>query len=389
MQTRIPRLYLGTMTFAWGQTSSVVDEPVALEMVRRFVAHNEKMAVSTSSTAPQKNIAVPHYIDTARIYAGGQTEPVVGAVLSKISLPEGSESSFLVGTKAHPSQKGGLSAAGIQQQLQESIAALHLQPSSSSASHLHEYYLHQPDTENSLLESLECLHALKTQGVISAIGMSNYHASEVQRAFDLCAQHSLTPPTVYQGLYNPLNRAVEAELLPVLKQNKCSFVAYNPLAAGLLAGKHTNTDSNSKDNDVLKGRFQNNPNYLPRFYTQANFDAIALIRKACEAHDISMVEATYRWMLCHSALQADAGDGLLLGASSLEQLDQNLAACAGAAETMEQGQGLPDDILQAFEEAWVLTKEGAFPYWRSYSADMPNRENLDQGASYDAAKKKT
>jgi aflatoxin B1 aldehyde reductase len=388
MQTRIPRLYLGTMTFAWGQTSSVVDEPVALEMVRRFVAHNEKMAVSGSSIPSQP---IPHYIDTARIYAGGQTEPVVGAVLSQMSLPK--SQSFLVGTKAHPSQPGGLSPAGIQQQLEESTEALHLQSSSTSASHLHEYYLHQPDTDNALLESLECLHALKMKGLISVIGMSNYHVTEVLRAFDLCRQHSLTPPTVYQGLYNPLNRAVEAELLPVLKNNQCSFVAYNPLAAGLLAGKHTNTASavtDSKDQgNVLKGRFQNNPNYLPRFYTQANFDAIALIRKACEAHDISMVQATYRWMLCHSDLSADKGDGLLLGASSLAQLDQNLAACAGAAEAAAQGQGLPDDILQAFEEAWVLTAEGAFPYWRSYSADMPNRENLDQGASYDAAKKKT
>jgi aflatoxin B1 aldehyde reductase len=386
MQTRIPRLYLGTMTFAWGQTSSVVDEPVALEMVRRFVAHNEKMAVNVAT--PQT--PVPHYIDTARIYAGGQTEPVVGAVLSQISLP--ANNSFLVGTKAHPSQPGGLSPAGIQQQLQESTEVLHLQQSSPSV--LHEYYLHQPDTESSLLESLECLHDLKKKGVISAIGMSNYHVSEVQRAFDLCQEHSLTPPTVYQGLYNPLNRAVEDELLPVLKNNDCSFVAYNPLAAGLLAGKHTNTnDSNSKDNpdqgDVLKGRFQNNPNYLPRFYTQANFDAITLIRTACGAHDVSMIEATYRWMLCHSALSADKGDGLLLGASSLAQLDQNLAACAGAAVSAEQGQGLPDEILQAFEEAWLLTAKGAFPYWRSYSADMPNRENLDPGASYAAAKKKT
>jgi aflatoxin B1 aldehyde reductase len=382
MQTRIPRLYLGTMTFAWGQTSSVVDEPVALEMVRRFVAHNEKMAKTSpgGSSTPQK--ITPHYIDTARIYAGGQTEPVVGAVLSQISLPD--SQSFLVGTKAHPSQPGGLSPAGIQQQLQESTEALHLQQSSST---LHEYHLHQPDTESALLDSLECLHDLKTKGVISAIGMSNYHVTEVQRAFDLCKQHSLTPPTVYQGLYNPLNRAVEEELLPVLKDNDCSFVAYNPLAAGLLAGKHTSNKADTPDQgEVLKGRFQNNPNYLPRFYTQANFDAIALIRKACEAHEMSMIEATYRWMLCHSSLEADKGDGLLLGASSLEQLDQNLAACAAA---QEAEQGLPDDILQAFEEAWGWTEEGAFPYWRSYSADMPDRESLDQGASYNAAKKKT
>jgi aflatoxin B1 aldehyde reductase len=92
-----------------------------------------------------------------------------------------------------------------------------------------QYYLHQPDTEHSLLESLKCADSLLKDGKITTIGMSNYHASEMVRAFDLCEKHNLTPPSVYQGLYNPLNRLVEEELLPVLNKNGCSFVAYNPL----------------------------------------------------------------------------------------------------------------------------------------------------------------
>ena len=92
-----------------------------------------------------------------------------------------------------------------------------------------EYYLHQPDTEHSLLESLKAADSLLKDGKITKIGMSNYHASEMSRVFDLCREHNLTPPSVYQGLYNPLNRLVEEELLPVLKKNGCSFVAYNPL----------------------------------------------------------------------------------------------------------------------------------------------------------------
>ena len=62
----------------------------------------------------------------------------------------------------------------------------------------------------------------------------------------------------------------------------------------------------------------NNQNYLPRFYTAANLKAVHIIRRACqEAGDISMVEATYRWLLLHSALRAECGDGVLLGASSM------------------------------------------------------------------------
>lgn len=354
MKVAIPRAYLGTMTFAWSsQTSSVVDEPVALAMVDRLVKFNREIGVDT------------HRVDTARVYAGGNTEPMLGDVLKKVD----NGSRILVGTKAHPSVKPGLSVEGINGQLSTSLQAMDMAA-------VEEYYLHQPDTEHTLLESLKCAHTLVERGKVKTIGMSNYHASEMARAFQLCREHNLTPPTVYQGLYNPLNRLVEAELLPLLKENGCSFVAYNPLAAGLLTGKHKSKE------DVAQGRFKNNQNYLPRFYTSSNFEAVSLIRTQCEADGISMVEATYRWLLRHSALTET--DGFLLGASSIDQMDQNLAACMAAANKEE----LSVDMLSAFDKAWELTKEGAFPYWRSYSSDMPGRESLDPGASYNAAKAK-
>jgi aflatoxin B1 aldehyde reductase len=179
MKMPIPRLYLGTMTFGWSsQTSSKVEEPIATEMVKRFVRYNEESDVDV------------HRIDTARIYAGGKTETIVGAVISKLSDVKGD---ILVGTKAHPSQTGGLSKTGIQNQWQESTEALKVRS-------VEEFYLHQPDTSHSLLESLEYAHELILQKKANKIGMSNYHASEMKRAFALCKEKNLTPPTVYQGL---------------------------------------------------------------------------------------------------------------------------------------------------------------------------------------------
>jgi len=273
-----------------------------------------------------------------------------------------------VATKDHPSVKpDGLSEEGINEQLRMSLKEM-------KVASVGEYYLHQPDAEHSLLESLKCAHSLIMKGKISAIGMSNYHASEMTRAFELCSEYNLTPPTVYQGLYNPLNRVIEEELLPVLERNGCSFVAYNPLAAGLLSGKHEDL------NNVCQGRFKDNQNYLPRFYTAANFKALNLIRKRCEIDGLSMVEASYRWLLRHSGLKET--DGILIGASSLNQLDQNLEACMSASEK----DSLSQEMLDTFDEAWELTKASSFPYWRSYSMDMPNLASLDMGASYSAAK---
>ena len=210
------------MTFGWNQASKVVDSSVATEMVKRFINFGGSC------------------VDTARIYAGGATEPIVGTAL------EERRDKVTIGSKAHPSQPGGLSDRGMREQLASSLSSL-------GATTLDEFYLHQPDTDNSLLESLRTAHALVREGKIRKIGMSNYHASEMERAFALCDEHSLTKPSVYQGLYNPLNRMAEAELLPVLRAHGCSFVAFNPLAAGLLSGAHY------KGGDVNAGRFKDNP----------------------------------------------------------------------------------------------------------------------------------
>ncbi|KAL1521890.1 hypothetical protein AB1Y20_021541 [Prymnesium parvum] len=339
----LPRLYLGTMTFGWSHASSAVDGGVAAAMVEKFVQSGGA------------------HVDSARIYAAGQTEPLVGAACRPF------RAALALGSKAHPSQAGGLSAEGMRAQLAASLEAL-------GADSLDEFYLHQPDPGAPLLESLQCADALLREGRVRAVGMSNYHASEMARAFSLCEAHGLQKPSVYQGLYNPLNRMVEAELLPLLRQHGCSFVAYNPLAAGLLTGAH------KREGEVLPGRFKDNPNYLPRFYTSPNFIALENIRSTCEAAGLSLVQATYQWLLRHSAL--NESDGPLIGASSLSQLEENLDACRAAATAKP----LPTAVHAAMEGAWSITRKNAFDYWRSYSSDMPNRANLPQGASYSAAK---
>ena len=163
---KAPRIYLGTMTFGWNQASSVVDGSIANEMVKRFASLGGK------------------HIDTARIYAAGETEPLVGTAISGYDV--------LIGTKAAPSQPGGLSPMGIQSQLEASLEALNVDC-------LSEYYLHQPDTEHSLFDSLKKSHELVTNGYVEKIGLSNYHADEVQRCFELCEEHGFTKPSIFQG----------------------------------------------------------------------------------------------------------------------------------------------------------------------------------------------
>merc|ERR1712066_667462 len=98
---------------------------------------------------------------------------------------------------------------------------------------------------------------------------------------------------------------------------------------------------------------KDNPNYLPRFYTDSNFAAVSRIIQACTPAGVDLVPATYAWLLQHSALNGKLGDGVLIGASTLIQLDENLAACFRPIS-------LPEPVRRAFDEAWSVSKEGAF-----------------------------
>lgn len=205
------------------------------------------------------------------------------------------------------------------------------------------------------------------EGLIKEIGMSNYSAIELQRALDICKEQGLTPPKQFQALYNPLNRRIEKDLIPILRGGNMRLVAYNPLAAGMLTGKH------KAGQEVAAGRFKENPNYLGRFYKDDCFSGLALIQEACDAAGITMLQATFSWLMHHSALQE--GDAILLGASRLEHLEANLKAANDSAP-------LPEDVLAAFEKAWAACEEEAFPFWRGYSSDQPDRDNLHPGAAY-------
>ena len=137
-------------------------------------------------------------------------------------------SDWRLGSKAAPSADQGLSPEGIHGQFDASRNALQMDGA------LDEYFLHQPDPQHSLEESLQTMDVLVGMNVVREVGLSNFHVDEVKRAFDICDEYGC--PSVYQGLYN-LSIDWSRTTSPFLREN-VRFVAYNGLAAGLLTGKH-------------------------------------------------------------------------------------------------------------------------------------------------------
>ncbi|CAG8620629.1 4426_t:CDS:10, partial [Acaulospora colombiana] len=170
------------------------------------------------------------------------------------------------------------------------------------------FYLHAPDRSVPFKDTLEA---------VEIFGLSNYAAWEVAEIIGLCNLHNYVKPKIYQAMYNPITRAIEDELVPCLRKNEIRLVVYNPLAGGYLAGK-------VKDGSIPEGRFSGESGmakmYRARYLQGAYAEALETIRAAAEKHQFTMTEVALRWMQHHSALLPT--DGVILGASNPQQLDQ-------------------------------------------------------------------
>lgn len=129
------------------------------------------------------------------------------------------------------------------------------------------------------------------------------------------------------------------------------------VAGGLFSGKIKSTDYVAEE-----GRFSaKNPsaaNYRERYIKDSTFRALQTIERALEAHPgLTMIETALRWAVHHSQLRVanGGGDGIIIGISSYEQLDSNL-------DNLEKGP-LPEDVVKALDEAWLICKAEAPNYW--------------------------
>ncbi|XP_074162180.1 aflatoxin B1 aldehyde reductase member 4-like [Sminthopsis crassicaudata] len=310
-----------------------------------------RMDGSTSTAAVHAFLERGHReLDTAFMYSDGQSESIVGSM--GLGLGDGC-SRARIATKANPWDGKSLSAESVRSQLETSLQRL-------QCSRVDLFYLHAPDHNTPVEETLRACNELYQEGKFVELGLSNYAAWEVAEICTLCKNHGWVLPTVYQGMYNAITRQVETELFPCLHHFGLRFYAYNPLAGGLLTGKYRYED---KDTKQPEGRFFGNSwseTYRNRFWKEHHFQAIALVEKALAAsygaESPSMTSAALRWMYHHSQLQGGRGDAVILGMSNLEQLQQNLAAS-------EEGP-LKPEVVKAFEQAWHLVAHECPNYFR-------------------------
>eukprot|EP01119_Soliformovum_irregulare_P009467 TRINITY_DN2279_c0_g1_i2.p1 TRINITY_DN2279_c0_g1~~TRINITY_DN2279_c0_g1_i2.p1 ORF type:complete len:327 (+),score=94.51 TRINITY_DN2279_c0_g1_i2:128-1108(+) len=271
-------------------------------------------------------------LDTARMYCSGNTERMLG----DLQAP----SQFTLATKVFPVEAGDHKPEKLKATFKKSLEMLKVDK-------VDIFYLHAPDRATPFQETLEAVNELHKSGHFKEFGLSNYSAWEVAEIVIICKERGFVLPTIYQGMYNAVTRLVELELFACLRKFGIRFYAYNPLVGGLLAGGSPTRDSEIESGSRYDESTAQGKRYRDRYWKQEYFDAIDSIKAAASKHGISAVEAGLRWMVHHSKLDTSKGDAVIIGASSMKHLRENLDA-------LKKGP-LDQAIIDAFDEGWKKT----------------------------------
>ncbi|KAJ4491397.1 Aldo/keto reductase [Lentinula edodes] len=291
-------------------------------------------------------------VDTAYFYTGGTSEVVLGKVdwkskglklETKLPAIFNEEQKTVHGTEESVSH----TYEDIKSHLLRSLKAL-------DTEQLEIFYLHTPDRSTPYEVTMKAIDALHREGYFRRFGISNYTSWEVAELVGICKANGYVVPSVYQGLYNAVHRAVEPELIPCLRKFGISFYAFNPLGGGFFTGRYSSSEDDVGEGTRFDPSAVQGKLYRNRYWNEHYFEATSAIRAIADAHELSMAEVALRWLCHHSVLKRDFGDSVLIGASSLKHVKQNLV-------DLEKGP-LPENVTEALDKGWETVR----PYASSY-----------------------
>jgi voltage-dependent potassium channel beta subunit len=255
-----------------------------------------------------------NFFDNAEVYANGESERIMGAVLKKTGW---GRDTYCVSSKVFwggdkPTQMG-LSRKHVRDACDAALKRLQVD-------YLDLYFCHRPDLHTPVEETVRAMHDLVQQGKILYWGTSEWSAQQITEAFAVAHAHHLTPPTMEQPEYNLFNRdKVEAEFAPLYRDHGLGTTIWSPLASGVLTGKYSKgipQDSRMavKGYEWLRSRYEG-PEGKER------------LRKADElaglARELGIAPAALAIAWC---LRNPNVSTVILGASKVSQLEDNLKA---------------------------------------------------------------
>ncbi len=292
---QVSRLCLGTMTF--GLQS---DEATGFAIMDK-AAEGGVDFFDTSDAYP-----LGGGLDTR-----GRTEEIIGRWI------RGKRDRFILATKCFvpmgpAPMDGGNSRKHILSAVEGSLRRL-------GTDYIDLYQLHGYDQNTPIDETLSALDDLVHSGKVRYVGASNFLTYQLVRAIGRSETLRLARFDSVQPRYNLLFRQIEREMLPFCAEDGVGVISYNPIAGGLLSGKHNRSAPPPEGTRFTLGYA--GPMYQERYWHERMFDTVEEIRKLAEEAGVSIVTLSVAWVLANPAITAP-----IIGASSPQQLDASLAA---------------------------------------------------------------
>jgi aryl-alcohol dehydrogenase-like predicted oxidoreductase len=296
------------------------------------VSETESIKIVKSAMAAGVN-----FLDTGNAYAGGRSEEIIGKAL------KGERHSIVIATKVGGrtgpgANNMGLSRQHIMQAVEDSLRRL-------QTDYIDLYYVHTPDYDTPIEETLRAMDGLVQQGKVRYIGCSNFFAWQLCKALWVSDLHNLARFDCIEPPYNLLTRDIDYELLPLCASEGIGVCVYNPLAGEMLTGRH------QFGKPPAEGRFTHElmgPGYLERYWSEINFKAVDRFKGIAKEHGCSLAQFALAWILNNETITS-----VISGTTALEQLDENLAATEIK---------LSPEELQACDDVWQMFRPPRYSY---------------------------
>jgi len=292
---QVSGLCLGTMTFGLQ-----CDEPTSVAIMDRAAAGGVT------------------FIDTADVYplggtpqTSGRTEEIVGSWL------KGRRDRFILATKCFgrsgPSRwDQGNSRKHILDAVDASLRRL-------QTDYIDLYQLHGPDPETPIDETLRALEDVVRAGKVRYVGCSNFLSYQVARAIGRSEAMGVVRFDSVQPRYNLLFREIERELLPLCAEEGIGVIPYNPIAGGMLSGKHILSGGPTEGSRFTLGTAAER--YQDRYWHEGMFDTVEALRPIASEAGMTLPQMAVAWVMANPAVTAP-----IIGASRPEQLEDTLKA---------------------------------------------------------------
>ncbi|MGE0384664.1 MAG: aldo/keto reductase [Gammaproteobacteria bacterium] len=301
----VSRLSLGAMTFGEGAGFGKMSRDDVRAMIDRAID------------------AGINFIDTADVYVGGQSERLLGEILGE------RRRHLVLATKVNGRTGPALNDAGLSRL--HVLAACDASLARLQTDYIDLYIVHREDPLTPIEETLEALNDLVRAGKVRYVGFSNWSAWKAAIAVQTQAARGWARFCSGQMYYSLLGRELEYDVIPFMQYAGVGLTVWSPLCGGILSGKYSRENIDDRATAAPDTRLGAAP-FMP-YRRDTAHAVLEALRTIGARHGATVAQAAIAWVLARPAV-----DSVIIGASRMSQLEDNLGALGvelGAAEIAE------------------------------------------------------